>query len=134
MRTVAVMPQDSRASRRPPSAARPAFTLAEVVVALVLLAWGALALVASSAAAIRTVAAAEAETFAVAAARDRVERLATGGCSRLRDGLAVDSSRGIRERWTIGPSGNGARLVTDSVEYLEHSTQRQAVVQRLVLC
>jgi hypothetical protein len=99
-----------------------------------LLACGALALVAASATAIRAITAAETQTRATAVARNRVEHLAAGGCSTLRDGSAVDSSGAMRERWTVSMSRNGARLVTDTVEYAERDAVRRTVLQRLVLC
>jgi prepilin-type N-terminal cleavage/methylation domain-containing protein len=123
------------ATRYPPPATRcGGFTLPEVLLALTLLACGALALVAASATAIRTIAAAETQIIATAVARNRVEHLAAGGCSTLRGGTAVDSSRAMRERWTVSTSRNGAYLVTDTVEYAERDAVRRVVLERLVLC
>lgn len=99
-----------------------------------LLAWGALALVAASAGAVRVVGAAEAQQSATIAARERVEQLATGECAGPSDGSAVDSSLGLRERWTITPTRNGVRLATDSVEYTDHGAPRVVVLERLVVC
>jgi Tfp pilus assembly protein PilV len=109
------------------------FTLAELVVALVLLGCGALALIAASATAARGIGLAEAQERANAAARHRVERIASGECSAMRDGAFVDSVLGIRERWTI-TNGRGTRLVTDSVAPLESADEGRVVLSRLVLC
>jgi prepilin-type N-terminal cleavage/methylation domain-containing protein len=110
------------------------FTLTEIVVALLLLASGALALVAASAGTIRAVRAAEAQERATMAARDRVEQLASGGCSGLQHGSAVDSVLGLRERWTVTPTRNGVRLVTDTVEHIDPAMGRAVILHRLVLC
>lgn len=123
----------SFASRLPLPASR-GFTLPEVLLALMLLACGALALVAASATAIRTISAADMQTLATAVARNRVEHLAAGGCSTLRDGSAADPSRAMRERWTVGRSRNGAWLVTDTAEYTDRDTTRRIVLERLVIC
>jgi Tfp pilus assembly protein PilV len=110
------------------------FTLAEIVVALMLLAWGALALVAATAAQIRAIGSAESQTAATTAARERVEYLASRPCADLRDGSSVDSSRHIREWWTVIRGRNGARLATDSVVYLDRGIPRALVLRRLILC
>jgi len=122
--------------RYPPRAGRPhGFTLAESVVALVLLACGAAALAAASAGSIRALTSAEAEERAAIAARNRVEQLAARGCSSLDGGgAAVDSSAGLRERWTVAPMRNGVRLVTDSVDHLGAAVGRPIVLHRIVLC
>jgi prepilin-type N-terminal cleavage/methylation domain-containing protein len=110
------------------------FTLVEVLVALVLLAWGALALVAGSAAAVRAVAAAEAQDRATTAARDRLEQLAARECSSIQPGTSVDSSLALRERWSVAAGHNGLRLLTDSADYLHHRAGRPVVLHRLVVC
>jgi Tfp pilus assembly protein PilV len=125
------VPAQQEAAPRP---AQPGFTLAELVVALMLLAWGALALVAASASAVRTIGAAATQERATAAARDRLEQIAASrDCLTMRDGDAVDSVNGIRERWTITGRG-GTRLVTDSVDYADHGTTKSVALRRLVLC
>jgi Tfp pilus assembly protein PilV len=130
---------DRRSNFRAPRVPRPGarvlgFTLAEVVVSLVLLAWGALALVAASAGAVRVVAEGEAQERATAAARNRIEQVAARGCSTPADSSSVDSSLGIRERWTVSPARNGVRLVTDTVDYGDHAATRTVVLERLILC
>jgi prepilin-type N-terminal cleavage/methylation domain-containing protein len=133
MYTVARMRPRSSATRYPLPATR-GFTLAEVIVALALLAWGALSVVAATAAAVRAVGSAESQMAATTAARARVEHLASLRCSDLRDGSSADSSRGIREWWTVSRGRNGARLVTDSVEYSDRGTTRVLVLRRLIVC
>jgi Tfp pilus assembly protein PilV len=122
-----------RTARRSLPAAR-GFTLADIVVALTLLAWGALAAAAATAAAVRAVGSAESHAAATIAARNRVEHLASVPCSGLRSGSSADSSRGIRERWTVIRGRNGARLATDSVEYSDRGAVRLLVLHRLISC
>jgi prepilin-type N-terminal cleavage/methylation domain-containing protein len=127
------MQPPGRASRLSRPASR-GFTLAEVIVALALLAWGALSVVAATAAAVRAIGSAESQMAATTTARARVEDLASLRCSDLRDSSSADSSRGIREWWTVTRGRNGARLVTDSVEYADRGTTRLLVLRRMVLC
>jgi Tfp pilus assembly protein PilV len=123
-----------RDSRLLPASRFTGFTLSEVILALVLLSCGAMAIAAASTAAVRTVALGEAQERATIAARDRIERLASRGCSSLATGSSVDSTRGVRERWIVTPVRNGVRLVTDSVHYLDSGGRRPVVLHRLVIC
>ena len=120
----------------PPARRKSGFTLAESVVALAVLVSGALVLVVASAAAVRVVSEGDAQTAAVLAARNRVERLAGATCATVRDGMAFDSAVGVRESWRIVPGRRSAtRFALDSVEYLDRSGDRRAVViGRLILC
>jgi prepilin-type N-terminal cleavage/methylation domain-containing protein len=110
------------------------FTLAEVVVALTLLASGALALVAATAAAVRAVGAAEAQLRATTTARSRAERLASAPCADLVPGSSVGSADRVRESWSVTHGRNGVRLVTDSVIYSDRGAVRTFVLHRLVVC
>jgi prepilin-type N-terminal cleavage/methylation domain-containing protein len=112
-----------------------AFTLPEVILALMLLACGGLALVSASAGAIRAIGAAEAQERATMAAQERVEQLAsTIGCARPEEGTAIDSALGLHERWTVTPTRNGVRLATDTVAYADRADSHTVVVARLVIC
>jgi Tfp pilus assembly protein PilV len=113
---------------------RTGFTIVEVIVALTLLACGALAVVAATATAVRAVDSADRQRTAIAAARGRLETLAASGCSHLTDGTATDSLSGRRESWRVFASRNGVRLVTDSMSYADRGTWRVAVLHRLVVC
>jgi prepilin-type N-terminal cleavage/methylation domain-containing protein len=110
------------------------FTIVEVVVAMTLLVVGALAVVAASAAAVRAVGSAESELAALATAQWRLEEIASRSCLAPENGTAMDTSVGVRESWRVAVSRNGVRLVTDSVEYLDHGIPRFMVRRRLVVC
>jgi prepilin-type N-terminal cleavage/methylation domain-containing protein len=117
-----------------PTRAVHGFTIVEVVIAMTLLVVGALAVVAASAAAVRAVGSAESELAALATAQRRLEELAARSCLAAENGTATDTSVGVRESWRVAVSRNGARLVTDSVEYLDHGILRSIVRGRLVVC
>jgi type II secretory pathway pseudopilin PulG len=98
------------------------FTLVEVAVALVMLAFGVLALVGSSAMATRMIGRGRAATLASEVATARVERLrllaaaTVPPCAHagLAGGGAV--SAGVGERWTVEGEGS-LRRVTLALEY-----------------
>jgi prepilin-type N-terminal cleavage/methylation domain-containing protein len=113
---------------------RNGFTIIEVIIALTLLACGALAIVGASAAAVRAVDSADRQRHAITTARERLEDLAASGCSRLSGGTATDSARGLRESWRIAAGRNGVSLVTDSVTYVDRAARRLVVLHRLVVC
>ena len=121
---------------RPTSpASRPlAFTLVEVLVALVLLSCGALGVVAASAMAIRSTSEAESQIAATAAARDRVELLAAGACGVSRDTTGAETSPAIRESWSVRVSRNATRLVSASIEYDDRTGRQTIVLHRLATC
>ena len=89
------------------------FTLIEVVIALVLVAFGLLALSATSALVTREVGSAGARVAASIVARNRVEWLVMTPCTALANGSAVHP-HGVREAWSVERSGNSA-LLRDSV-------------------
>jgi prepilin-type N-terminal cleavage/methylation domain-containing protein len=123
-------------SLRQPRPARRArgFSLAEVLVALVLLSGGALSVVAASAMAIRSNSAAAAEIAATSAARHRVELLAAGACRVARDTAGADSASSIRESWSIRVARNATRVVTDSVSYDDRFGRHSLALHRLATC
>ena len=113
---------------------RRGFALVEVVLALVLLAVGALALVGATGMALRSANAADSQSAAATAARNRVEMLAARQCATLADSAGADSATAIRERWTVTASRNGTRLVTDSVTYADQTGRRTIGLERVVVC
>jgi Tfp pilus assembly protein PilV len=113
---------------------RNGFTLAELLVALLLLDCALLALVSTSAAITRWLGAAGAAAHAAAATIARVERLASQSCAAATAGSTVDA-RGMREWWTVRIDDNGTRLLTDSAEYPSgRGTRRIAAASTRMLC
>ncbi len=110
------------------------FTIVEVVVALVLLASGALAVVAATAGALRAVRSADIERGAVVSARNRLEMLASIGCAQLDGGAAVDSTGQVGETWYVAAGHSGLRLATDRVRYADRGSQRTVILHRVIVC
>lgn len=108
------------------------FTLAELLVALLLIDVGVLALVASGAAVVRELAAASARAVAVDAAQGRLERLASRTCP-------VDTSGAARigpamRDWWRATTRQGVRELADSVEWLERGRLRALVLRTRLPC
>jgi prepilin-type N-terminal cleavage/methylation domain-containing protein len=82
----------------------PAFTLLEVLVALVVLATGILGLSANAALVSRLVGDGSRLTVAATAATARFEQLRALPCASTSSGTAI--TRGIEERWTVAPLGD----------------------------
>lgn len=112
---------------------RPAFTLVEVLVALVLLEFGLLGLVATSAVAARDLATARASARARALARNRVELLRSSACRGPASG-AVVAPGGVVEVWWIAGDTLG-REIADSVSYpLPTGHRAHMVLRAWALC
>ena len=118
-----------------PLASRPGFTLAELLVAVVLVNVGLLALVGGSAALVRRHSAIRAQGIAVAVASSRLERLSVASCNAVpaASGTAMRAD-GISERWSIGSALNRTREVADSVSYWSHGERKVIVVRARVPC
>src|SRR6476661_7694027 len=89
---------------------RRAFTVVEVLVALVIVTVGLLGVAGASASALRASNAALREREAVTRASSRLALLAAAGCTIATDGT-LSPSTGLVDRWSVGPSANGVRLV-----------------------
>jgi prepilin-type N-terminal cleavage/methylation domain-containing protein len=110
------------------------FTIIEVVVALTLLACGALAVTTATAAAVRAVASAETRIAAMYAARGRLEDLASRGCLEARGGASVDPSRDHRESWRVSSMRNGLRLAINTLDYADRDARKVLALHRLLVC
>ena len=111
---------------------RPAFTLVETLVALVLLQIGMLAVAATGAVAARELAIARRTALATAAARNRVEALRGTACSGATAGSVT--ADGMVEAWRVTADGS-TRSIVDSVEFaLPDGRRGRHVIRAAVLC
>ena len=107
---------------------RNGFTLIEVLIALVIFAFGMLALAATSAVAARDLAEANHRMRAQAIASNRVEQLRAGACGLSSMGGA--EIRGpLKEIWRIDAVGS-RRIIADSVEFPSTRGRRSSLVLR----
>jgi prepilin-type N-terminal cleavage/methylation domain-containing protein len=110
---------------------RSAFTLVEVLVALVIFAFGMLALAATSAVTARDFAAATLGVRAQSLARNRVELMRAAPCPAAAAGSAA-AGRGVTEFWRVDADG-ARRLLSDSVVFSLPRGRRGHVVHRASL-
>lgn len=87
---------------------RGGFTLIEVVVAIVILAAGALALAGTAAVTVRRMAEASRRTSAVAMARSRAETSMASTCGSLTSGS--ETARGVRSDWVVSAASFSEEL------------------------
>jgi Tfp pilus assembly protein PilV len=106
---------------------RTAFTLVEVLVALVLFEFGMLALAATSAMAARELAAANLNFRAQAVARNRVELLRASGCPA--PGVGDGRTGVLKEFWRVEAAGR-LRIISDSVDFRLPRARRGSHVRR----
>lgn len=112
---------------------RPAFTLVEVLVALLLFEFAMLALTGAAAIAARDLATARTMRQATGIARNRVERIASTPCPAPGSFTAVPAPT-LVEHWRIEAVG-AARLISDSVVVVGSRPRSPAAVARAVaLC
>ena len=111
-----------------------AFTVVEVLVALVLLAVGLLGIAGNGAIAMRTSSAATRERRAVQRAADRIALLRSDGCSAARSGARVDSVAALSERWSVGTPSGGAALIDAEVRWSSPSGTRRILLRTGILC
>jgi prepilin-type N-terminal cleavage/methylation domain-containing protein len=119
---------------------RLAFTLTEVLVALLVLGVGIIALVGSSAGVTRMIGRGKIETRAAQAASSRMEKLrviAQATSPRCTDsGFASGGpvlSGGMTESWLVPPAGK-VRRVRVTVTYLTTRGAREAVLETVLTC
>jgi Tfp pilus assembly protein PilV len=113
---------------------RSGLTIAELLVALVLLTVGLLGVAGASARAIGVSGKAARERRATQRAADRIAVLASQGCSAARSGSFVDSTLSLTERWTVSSSAAGVALVTADVRWMAQGGARSIALRSAILC
>jgi Tfp pilus assembly protein PilV len=111
--------------------ARPALTVVEVLVALMLVSVGLLGIAGTSALSFRTVVTAEHERHAMQRVTMRLARLASEGCARASSGELHDAD--LHERWTVAAGGSGVAFVDASVDWQGRGSRRRSLVLRSAL-
>jgi prepilin-type N-terminal cleavage/methylation domain-containing protein len=110
------------------------FTIAEVLVALVLFAVALLGVAGSSALAVRVTGSALRERRAVQRAADRVASLRAQGCASARSGAATDAALALDERWTTSPAAGGVTLIDEQVRWRTVRGTRTLLLRSAILC
>jgi prepilin-type N-terminal cleavage/methylation domain-containing protein len=110
------------------------FTIAEVLVALVLFAVALLGLAGSSAVALRVTGSALRERRAVQRAADRIATLRATGCAAARAGTATDRKLALDESWTVSPLAGGVTLIDEQVRWRATAGTRTLVLRSAILC
>lgn len=110
------------------------FTIAEVLVALVLFAVALLGVAGSSALAVRVTGSALRERRAVQRAADRVASLRAQGCASARSGTATDAVLALDERWTASPAAGGVTLIDEQVRWRTVRGTRTLLLRSAILC
>jgi len=111
---------------------RRGFTLAEVLLAIVLIDVGLLALIGGSAVLVRQTNALRLRNAALRTATNRLQQLAAASCVATA-GAAI-SADGIREVWTLVASNGGIADVRDSVTFSGGATTHVVVLQTRLPC
>jgi prepilin-type N-terminal cleavage/methylation domain-containing protein len=123
--------QSARATRQGISGG---FTIAEVLVALVLFAVALLGVAGSSALAVRVTGSALRERRAVQRAADRIAALRAQGCASARSGTATDVALALDEAWTISPTASGVTLIDERVRWRTVAGTRALLLRSAILC
>lgn len=110
------------------------FTIAEVLVALVLFAAALLGVAGSSALAVRVTGSALRERRAVQRAADRIATLRAQGCAAARSGSATDAALALDERWTTSSMPTGVTLIDEQVRWRTVDGTRTLLLRSAILC
>jgi len=111
--------------------ARPGFTLAEVLIAVILIDAGLLALVAGTAVLVRQTNELRLRTAALRAANNRLQQLGSSPCQATAGAAAA---AGVREDWVVAPRSDSVGDVRDSVTFQIGSASRSVVLSTRLPC
>lgn len=117
----------SRAARR-----RTGITVAEVLVAMVLLSVGVLAVAGTSALSLRDATAARLEREAIVRAGNRAALLSVRPCGQASSGTADEGH--VHERWLVSPISPGAATLEVHVDWNAGGRSRAFTLASAVLC
>jgi len=110
------------------------FTIAEVLVALVLFAVALLGVAGSSALAVRVTGSALRERRAALRGADRIASLRAQGCASARSGTATDAALALDERWTTTPAAGDVTLIDEQVRWRTVNGTRTLLLRSAILC
>jgi len=110
------------------------FTIAEVLVALVLFAVALLGVAGSSALAVRVTGSALRERRAALRGADRIASLRAQGCASARSGTATDAALALDERWTTTPTAGGVTLIDEQLRWRTVNGTRTLLLRSAILC
>ena len=110
------------------------FTIAEVLVALVLFAVALLGVAGSSALGVRVTGSALRERRAALRGADRIASLRAQGCASARSGTATDAALALDERWTTTPAAGGVTLIDEQVRWRTVNGTRTLLLRSAILC
>lgn len=109
----------SGAARRRRRSRRGGFTLVELMVAMLVLTVGILGLASTAGVVTRMMSGGVRQTIASSVVQTRFELLRNQPCASLFSGS--DTTRGIREKWTVLAAGRNFRQVVDTVVFASTS-------------
>ena len=115
-----------------PRPRRDAFTLLEVLLAIILVDVALLALVGGSATLVGRASDLKVRGAALRAASDRVQTLSIAPCNAA-PGTA-QGAYGLREAWTVAVPSTSIREISDSVAYVTHGTPASVVLRTRIAC
>jgi len=124
MTLLASAPVSSRSER--------GFTLAELLVAVVIFSIGLLALAGTASVIMTTLTSTQSRTIAAGVAESRFERIRTTACASRASGSAT--TRGIAEAWTLSHLPRAEDDVTVSVTFLSNHQTRSEMFRSILPC
>lgn len=108
------------------------FTLAELLVAVVIFSIGLLALAGTASVIMTTLTSTQSRTIAAGVADSRLERIRTTTCASRASGSAT--TRGIAETWTVSHLPRAEDDVTVSVTFLSNRRPRTETFRTFIPC
>ncbi|HEY6156470.1 MAG TPA: prepilin-type N-terminal cleavage/methylation domain-containing protein [Gemmatimonadales bacterium] len=108
------------------------FTLAELLVAVVIFSIGLLALAGTASVIMTSLTSTQSRTIAAGVAESRMERIRTTTCANRASGSAT--TRGIAETWTLSHMPRAEDDVTVSVTFLSNHRPRSETFRSFIPC